>query len=245
MPANPSRSSIAMLSVAACMLATWGTSEASAQTLRERLGDRLAGTSEASLKDRLAAALETVEGACGADISNFCGKVARGEGRLLSCMQAHDEQLSRRCQFALYRVSRRLEGSLNRVERISEACGSDIDAHCADADRIGQCVVEKRASLSQGCQTVVDTLRKAFQGLAALRGLPVYSSDNTDVGQVAEVTKGQDGTIQSIQIEIGRSLGISPKVVTINAEKFDQLADRVRLQLGREEVQRLPEATKR
>ena len=155
------RSNVAVISVA-CMLATWGISQASAQS---------------NLRERLAEAVETVEGACAADISNFCGKVTRGEGRLLSCMQAHDEQLSRRCQFALYRVSRRLEGSLNRVERISEACGSDIDAHCADADRIGQCVVEKRSSLSQGCQTVVATLRKAVQGLAALRGLPVQSSE--------------------------------------------------------------------
>jgi hypothetical protein len=65
------------------------------------------------------------------------------------------------------------------------------------------------------------------------------------VGQVIDVAKGPDGTIQSIQVEIGRSLGISPKVVTINADKFEQLADRVKLQISREDVQRLPEATKR
>ena len=223
------RSNTAMVSVA-CMLATWGISQASAQS---------------NLRERLAAAVETVEGACAADISNFCGKVTRGEGRLLSCMQAHDDQLSSSCQVAIYRVSRNLEGALNRVERIADACSNDIEKHCGDAEKIGQCVVEKRASLSQGCQTVVATLRKAVQGLAALRGLPVHSSDNSDVGQVVEVAKGPDGTIQSIQVEIGRSLGISPKVVTINADKFEQLADRVKLQLGREDVQRLPEATKR
>ena len=223
------RSNTAMVSVA-CMLATWGISQASAQS---------------NLRERLAAAVETVEGACAADISNFCGKVTRGEGRLVSCMQAHDDQLSRGCQVAIYRVSRNLEGALNRVERIADACSNDIEKHCGDAEKIGQCVVEKRASMSQGCQTVVGTLRKAVQGLAALRGLPVHSSDNSDVGQVVEVAKGPDGTIQSIQVEIGRSLGISPKVVTINADKFEQLADRVKLQIGREDVQRLPEATKR
>src|SRR6476659_9333467 len=201
------RSNIAVIS-AACMLATWGISQASAQS---------------NLKERLAAAVETVEGACAADISNFCGKVTRGEGRLVSCMQAHDDQLSRGCQVAIYRVSRNLEGALNRVEQIADACSNDIEKHCGDAEKIGQCVVEKRASLSQGCQTVVATLRKAVQGLAALRGLPVQSSDNSDVGQVIDVAKGPDGTIQSIQVEIGRSLGISPKVVTINADKFEQL----------------------
>ena len=229
MTGNLPQSRLAMICVA-CMLATWGTSQASAQS---------------NLRDRVSAAIETVEGACAADISNFCGKVTRGEGRVFSCMQAYDNQLSRRCQFALYRASRNLEGALNRVERVADACWADIEAHCADAERIGQCVVEKRTSLSQACQTVVASLRKAVQGLAALRGLPVYSSDNSEVGQVVEVAKGPDGAIESVQIEIGRALGISPKVVTINADKFEQLADRVRLQLGREEVQRLPEAVKR
>jgi Golgi apparatus protein 1 len=199
---------------------------------------------QSGLKDRLAAAVETVEGACAADISKFCSNVTRGEGRLLSCMQAYDDQLGRRCQFALYRVSRHLEGALNRVERIAEACWNDIEAHCGNADRIGQCVVEKRASLSQSCQTVVSGLRKAVQGLAALRGLPVYGSDNADLGQVIEVIKGPDGAVQSIQVEIGQALGIGPKVVTINADKFEQLVDRVRLMLGRDEVSKLPEAKK-
>jgi Golgi apparatus protein 1 len=199
---------------------------------------------QSSLRDRLAAAVETVEGACAADISKFCSNVTRGEGRLLSCMQAYDDQLGRRCQFALYRVSRHLEGALNRVERIAEACWNDIEAHCGNADRIGQCVVEKRASLSQSCQTVVSGLRKAVQGLAALRGLPVYGSDNADLGQVIEVIKGPDGAVQSIQVEIGQALGIGPKVVTINADKFEQLVDRVRLMLGRDEVSKLPEAKK-
>lgn len=229
MTGNLPRSNLTMISVV-CLLATWATPQASAQS---------------NLRDRVSAAVETIEGACAADISNFCGKVTRGEGRILSCMQAFDDQLSRRCQFALYRASRHLEGALNRVEKVADACWTDIEAHCGDAEKIGQCVVEKRASLSQACQTVVANLRKAVQGLAALRGLPVHSSDNSEVGQVVEVAKAPDGTVQSIQIEVGRSLGISPKVVTINADKFEQLADRVRLQLGREEVQRLPEATRR
>lgn len=200
---------------------------------------------QSGLKDRLAAAMESVEGACGADIANFCGKVTRGEGRLLQCMQAHDDQLSRRCQFALYRSSRHLEGALNRVERIAEACWNDIEQQCGDAEKIGQCVVEKRAKLSQQCQGVVSALRKAVEGLAALRGLPAYTSDdNSDVGQVVEVIKGPDGGIQAIQIEIGRFLGIRPKTVTINADKFEQLADHVRLLLSREEVRALPEVAR-
>ena len=229
MTGNLPRSNLAMISVA-CMLATWGTSQASAQS---------------NLRDRVSAAVETVEGACAADISNFCGKVTRGEGRILSCMQAYDDQLSRRCQFAFIAcpvISRVLStvssGSLTHV-------GMILKRTAGMRTRSDNAWWRSAPLCPKACQTVVANLRKAVQGLAALRGLPVHSSDNSEVGQVVEVAKAPDGTVQSIQIEIGRSLGISPKVVTINADKFEQLADRVRLQLGREEVQRLPEATKR
>jgi PRC-barrel domain/Cysteine rich repeat len=199
---------------------------------------------QSNLRDRVAAAIETVEGACAADVNNFCGNVTRGEGRVLLCMQAHEDQLSRRCQFALYRVSRNLDRAVNRVERIADACWNDIEAQCADADRIGQCLVQKGPSLSQSCQTVVAALRQAVQGLATLRGVPVYSSDDKNLGKVVEVVRGPDGKVQSIQVETGRWLGLGDRVVTISADDFDRLADRIKLRLGGDEVRSLPEAKK-
>jgi len=195
-----------------------------------------------ALRERLAAAVETVEGACASDLKNFCGNVTRGEGRLVLCMQAYDDQLSARCQFALYRVSRNLDAALTRVDRIAGACWNDIQVKCGDADKIGQCVMEKRASLSQPCQTVMAALQQAYQGLAAVRGRPVVSSDGKELGQVVEVNRGPDGRIHSIQVDVGRSLGLGSKVVTIDADKFEHLADRVRLLLRGEEVQSMPDA---
>ena len=193
------------------------------------------------MKERLAAAVETVEGACAADLKNFCGNVTRGEGRLVLCMQAFDDQLSKRCQFALYRVSRNLEAVVSRVSRTSEACWNDIQEKCGEADKIEQCVLEKRASLSQPCQTVINALQQAYQGLAALRGRPVVSSDGKELGQVVEVNKDPDGKVHSIQIDVGRWLGLGSKVITINTDKFEHLADQVRLRLRGEEVQSLPD----
>ena len=211
----------------ALLAAAWSSSDAWAQS---------------ALRDRVAAAIETVEKGCGGDIEKFCDKVTRGEGRLLLCMQAHEDQLSRRCQFAVYRVSRNLERAINRVERIADACWNDIEAQCADADKIGQCVVQKKASLSQSCQTVVAALQQAVQGLASLRGMPVYSSDDKDLGKVVDVARGPDGKIQSIQVEVGRFLGLGNRAVTINADAIEQLADRVRLRMAGDQVRSLPEA---
>ena len=217
---------MAMVS-AACLAVAWPLASASAQS---------------QLRDRVAAAVEMIENACTADVSSFCGNVTRGEGRVLLCMQAHEDQLSRRCQFALYRASRHLERAVNRVERIAEACANDIEAQCGDADRIGQCLLQKSGSLSQPCQAVLTGLRQAVQGLATLRGVPVYSADDKNLGQVAEVTRAPDGKVQSIQIAVGRWLGIGDRVVTIGADDFERMADRVKLRLAGEEVRALPEA---
>ena len=200
---------------------------------------------ESSIRERIATAVETVEGACGGDIQNFCGKVTRGEGRLLTCMQAYDDQLSRRCQWALYRVSRKLEGAMDRVQRLADACWNEIETHCRDAERIGQCIMAKRDSLSPECGKVASALRTALQGLATLRGLQVIGSDNASLGSIVDIKRGPDGAIQAIDVEMDRMLGIGGKVVTITADKFEQIGDQVRLLLGRDEVKNLPETKTR
>src|SRR6516164_2315967 len=90
---------------AACVAAGLAYTSAYAQS-------PLSTTAQSNLRERLAAAVETVEGACAADLKKFCGNVTRGEGRLVQCMQAFDDQLSKRCQFALYRYRLELGGSL-------------------------------------------------------------------------------------------------------------------------------------
>ena len=199
---------------------------------------------QSNLKDRVGSAIEAVEGACAADIGKFCGNVTRGEGRVLLCMQSYDDQLSPRCQFALYRASRNLERAIDRVERIADACWSDIEAHCSDADGIGRCVMEKGPALSPSCKTVVAGIRQTLQGLAALKGLPVYSSDNEDVGRVVEVVRGSDGKVQAVRVEVGRFLGVGERTITIDAKSLEQLTDRVRLRISGETVRSSPEAKK-
>lgn len=200
-------------------------------------------SAQSELRQRVAAAIEAVEGSCAADISKFCGNVSRGEGRVLLCMQAHDDQLSWRCQFALYRASRNLKGALGRVERIADACLDDIETHCRDVG-IGQCVMDKAASLSTSCQTVVGGIRQALHGLAALKGMPAFSADDRNLGEVVDVVRGPDGKVQAVHLQVGRFLGIGDRVVTVDANAFEQLADRIKLRITGDAVRTLPEAKK-
>src|SRR5947208_15400242 len=85
-------------------------------------------SAESGIRERIAAAVQTVRNGCAADVSKFCGNVTPGEGRVVLCMQAHDDQLSQGCGFALYNASRNLDRALERVSRIADACWNDIEA---------------------------------------------------------------------------------------------------------------------
>jgi PRC-barrel domain protein len=201
-------------------------------------------SAQTAVRDRVANAVESIRGACAGDIDKLCGNVSPGEGRVLLCMQAHDDQLGFRCQFALFRASRNLGRALNRVERIADACWSDIQAHCANADGTGlaRCVMDRGRANSRACQKAVTGVRQALHGLASLRGMPAFSADGKDLGKVVDVVRDPDGKVQAVNIEVGRFLGIGHRVVTIDRSRFEELADRIRLRLDSDAIRSLPDA---
>jgi hypothetical protein len=202
--------------------------------------DQRGGVSESDFGNRMADAIAAVENACGADIDYFCGNATPGEGRLALCMRAHEDQLSRGCRFAVYRVAR----DVGRVaERAVQACWQEVRGLCGDADRIGQCVAQKKASLSSPCAAIVTTLGQKIEGLTARVGMPVYSPDGKVLGQIGEVSRANDGKVQSIQVDIGRVLGLGTKIVAIGADKIEPLAG-LKVRLSETELRALPEATK-
>jgi hypothetical protein len=201
-------------------------------------GERLVGPAASALRYRMVRAIETVESACAEDIDDFCAKVMPGAGRLSLCMRAHEDQLSRACRSALEQVSQPLQ---RNVERVTEMCWHEVGALCGDVTGVGQCVAQKKASLSAPCRTIVTILGQKVQGLMARVGMPVYSSDDKALGQVAQVVRGADGKVQSVQVDIGRMLGLGTKVVAISADKFELLSG-IKLQLSDAEIRSLPEA---
>jgi hypothetical protein len=204
-------------------------------------GDLLDRLAKSDLRDRIASGIESVEAACGPDIDRYCGEVSPGEGRVALCMRAYADRLSRRCRFTLFRVSRNIRQT---VENIADECWNNIKQQCGNSDKIGECAVQKSSSLSPTCQTVVGAIQHVSEKIAQLKNLPVYSADGTDLGRVVEAKRGADGKLQSVQIQVGRFLGIGDKVVTIDADKLQQLADRIRLNLNGDQVRNLPEAKK-
>ena len=57
------------------------------------------------------------------------------------------------------------------------------------------------------------------------------------------MVKGPDDKVQSIQVDIGRVLGLGTKVVTITADKLERLPQ-IKLLLSDAEIRSLPDAKK-
>jgi len=139
-----------------------------------------------------------------------------------------------------------LEGTVNRV---AEMCWDEVRALCGGTDnlgKLGQCVGQKKGSLSSSCETIVTVLGQKLQGaqeVTARVGMPVFGPDDKSLGQVAEIVRGADGKAQSVQVDIGRSLGLGSKVVDIGADKIERVAG-LKVNLSETELRSLPEVKK-
>ncbi|HEX2335241.1 MAG TPA: cysteine rich repeat-containing protein [Hyphomicrobiaceae bacterium] len=152
------------------------------------------------MRDRVAGAIGRIEPACREELRNFCSTVTPGEGRVLLCMQAHDDKLSNQCELALFDASRNIQQTMQRIGRVAEACWTDIQMQCAGDSSVAQCIRDKRAMLSPRCQAAAAELpppsQQEPQRQASLAGAPIYSADGVKVGEVTAVKSGLDGKPQ-------------------------------------------------
>lgn len=99
---------------------------------------------------------------CETDIATHCGNVAPGNGRILSCLYAHEDLLSEACDRATSESSDLLDYFFHRLRIVIAACSPDIHRHCADVavgqGRLFSCLAERRAELGADCAELVDEI---------------------------------------------------------------------------------------
>ncbi|MBO0766770.1 MAG: hypothetical protein J2P50_19560 [Hyphomicrobiaceae bacterium] len=116
---------------------------------------------------RIAGAVQQLKTACGEELRNFCSTVTPGEGRLLLCMQAHEDKISRQCELALLETSRNIGKAVSHMETFAQACWPDIQVHCiGGGGSVTQCVIDNRPSLSPACRAMVAAMLPAQGGAA-------------------------------------------------------------------------------
>lgn len=107
-------------------------------------------------EDRLNAALKKIQTACDEDLRKYCGEVTPGEGRLLLCLEAHEDKISNKCDYSLFEASRNLERALDAVAETADVCWNDIEKYCANTPPGGghiiQCLSDKKDSLASACR---------------------------------------------------------------------------------------------
>jgi len=101
--------------------------------------------------------------ACSADVKNFCSQVTRGEGRMVACFYAHNDQLSAPCEMAIVETGDRLAAAADKLRTAVAICASDIRKHCSAMDagsgRIFRCLSDNKASLNEGCGRIVSRIQ--------------------------------------------------------------------------------------
>lgn len=75
------------------------------------------------------------------------------------------------------------------------------------------------------------------------KGLSVYGSDDQEIGEVASVQMGPDGTAQSLMVRTGQDLGLGERIVEIESGDFQKSGNRITLQMTSDEVKEMPGAS--
>jgi Golgi apparatus protein 1 len=103
--------------------------------------------------------LDYVKNSCQDDLGEHCKGVTPGEGRLALCLAAHEDQISERCQYALYRGAVALEQAIAAISYIARSCSGDAEKLCPETTpgdgRILECLESKSDKVSSGCKEAV------------------------------------------------------------------------------------------
>src|SRR6187455_1523971 len=101
---------------------------------------------------RLTTGIQKLEASCGEDIKKYCSTVTPGEGRVVHCMQAHEDKISPACEFELNEVTLHAQTTVDNFSEAVNACQGDIDKFCANTQpgqgRIAACLAANRTSVS-------------------------------------------------------------------------------------------------
>ena len=103
---------------------------------------------------------------CREDISNFCSDVSPDNGRIVSCLYAHQDKIAPACGASMVDVNNSLDFIFNSLEDMFRSCGDNITEFCSGKKfgygRIYSCLAEKQSSLSGSCRRLVTEFQLGF-----------------------------------------------------------------------------------
>jgi Cysteine rich repeat len=114
-----------------------------------------------AIQEKLAAEAAKLENSCADDIKKYCSDVTPGEGRMIYCMQAHEDKISPKCTFDLEEAATDVQLSADNLKDAITACHAEIAGVCGTTQpgqgRIAACLIANKSTASKNC---VDALGK-------------------------------------------------------------------------------------
>ena len=108
-----------------------------------------------TILDKLSAKITKLETACSRDIKKYCKDVTPGEGRMMYCMQAHDDKISPQCAYELGETAVSVQASVDLLKGAAIACFAEITGVCGKIQpgqgRIASCLMANRSTVSKEC----------------------------------------------------------------------------------------------
>jgi Cysteine rich repeat len=133
------------------LLAVWSVGAVSAQA---DLGN--------TIKEKLAARIAKFESACAKDIKKYCSTVTTGEGRLIYCMEAHEDKISAKCTFELEDAATNVQTAADALKDAVIACKAEITGVCGEVvpgqGRIAACLLSNKSKASTECAEAVQKI---------------------------------------------------------------------------------------
>jgi Golgi apparatus protein 1 len=124
------------------------------------IGDAYSQTDVAkSFVDKMLDQVGKLEKSCAKDIKKYCRTVTPGEGRMVYCMQAHEDKISPGCVYDVEQFVSDLHASTEVLKDAVNACRTDIASKCGTVQpgkgRIAACLVSNKATVSKDCADAI------------------------------------------------------------------------------------------
>jgi hypothetical protein len=116
-----------------------------------------------AIKEKLAAEAAKLESSCANDIKNFCSTVTPGEGRMIYCMEAHEDKISPKCAFDLEEAATDVQLSADNLKEAVMACKAEITGVCGTTTpgegRIAACLIANKTTASKSCADAIQKIQ--------------------------------------------------------------------------------------
>ena len=120
-----------------------------------------------TLQGKLTTKVAKLESACAKDIRKYCKTVTPGEGRMIYCMQAHEDKISPQCAYELGETASSVQTFADSLKDAVIACKAEITGVCGKTvpgqGRIAACLIANKSTASKDC---ADAIQKV-EALAA------------------------------------------------------------------------------